>query len=166
MKENGYYVEGGSRSNGFDITDLSTAEHIADNFDILINNAYYGNGQLELLRRVYDKWKNTTKTIINVGSWNINNLVGRPLENLNYNVHKKALETYSFWICANDSICKSMMYNPGFIDTPLMKQGMSGWSQEDIEKYMNIAMEPIECAKTIKFMIENNYKFKEITHHS
>ena len=115
---------------------------------------------------MYNEWQNKSKTIINIGSWGKDNQQGRPLTRLNYNVAKKALETYSFWIAENDLVCRSMVYNPGFVDTPLARKGCEDWPKEKIEEVLKRIMDPKECAKTIIFMIQNKYKFREITHHA
>ena len=90
--------------------------------------------------------------------------INRPLARLDYNVTKKSLETYSFWISENDNNCKSMMYNPGFVDTPLARFGMDDWPKEEQQRVLAKAMDPIECAKTIMFMILNKHTFKEVVH--
>ncbi len=165
LQSEGYDVIGGSRSTGFDIS----ADYIDPNLlecDVFINNAYHYTGQLRMLEHFYAQWKNKEKIIINIGSWGKDNQIGRPIERLNYNVAKKALETYSFWISTNDLVCRSMMYNPGFVDTPLARKGLEGWSEEKIEQVLKQTMDPKECAKTILFMIQNKYKFREITHHA
>ena len=165
LKEQGYDVIGGSRRTGFDISDERFYPQIFD-CDVFINNAYHKTGQLNILEAVYNEWQNKSKTIINIGSWGKDNQQGRPLSRLNYNVAKKALETYSFWIAENDLVCRSMVYNPGFVDTPLARKGCEGWPKEKIEEVLKRIMDPEECAKTILFMIQNKYKFREITHHA
>lgn len=159
----GYDVTGGSRRTGFDLSNLSTYSQILD-YDILINNAYHVSGQLDLLKFAYNKWANTPKIIINVGSANKDIQKNRPFERLNYNVSKKSLEVYSFWISENDKICKSMMYNPGFVRTPLAMNGMQGWPELDQTHALSNSLDKEECASTILFMMNTKHKFKEITH--
>lgn len=162
-KANGYTVAGGSRSTGFDISDNTVYSQVLD-YDVLVNNAYHYTGQLELLKYTHHHWTQTLKKIINVGTWNIDTLRGRPLSRLNYNVAKKSLETYSFWISDNETNCKSMMYNPGYVDTPLARQGMDDWPVADQQRVLAQSMSAEECAKTIMFMIESRHKIKELTH--
>lgn len=165
LKEKGHHVDGGSRSNYWDISNPNTTQHIIRNYDVLINNAYGGGAQLDLLKGVYKGWKGRKKTIINVGSWQSNQLDGRPLSSLNYTTNKKALETYSHWISMNDTECRSMMYNVGFVDTPLAREHMQDWPKEKREEVLERAMDTKEVAVTIEFMIENKHSFREVTHH-
>ena len=162
MKQ-GYTVAGGSRRTGFDISNTNVYSKVLD-YDVLVNNAYHYTGQLELLKFVHSHWTNTPKKIINVGSWHKDTLLGRPLSRLNYNVAKKSLETYSFWISDNETLCKSMMYNPGYVDTPLAREGMNEWPISNQQHILEQSMDAEECAKTILFMIESKYKIKELTH--
>lgn len=67
----GHTVIGFSRSNGFDITDQQTREYIGkvlETCDVFINNAYAPYAQKQLLLDTILLWKNTTNTIINIGS--------------------------------------------------------------------------------------------------
>lgn len=162
-KEKGYTVAGGSRSTGFDISNPDVYPQILE-YDVLVNNAYHHSGQLDLLKYIHSHWTNSPKRIINVGSWHKDTLLGRPLSRLNYNVAKKALETYSFWISDNETLCKSMMYNPGYVDTPLAREGIEDWPVANQQRVLAQTMDPKECAKTIMFMIESKHKIKEITH--
>ena len=83
---------------------------------------------------------------------------------MNYNIAKKSVEIFSFWIADNDRKCRSMMYNPGFVDTPLARGAMIDWPAEDQQEALSRAMDVNECAKTILFMIEAQHTFREITH--
>lgn len=157
-----YTVMGGSRSTGWDVSDPTNYESVLD-YDVLVNNAYHRTGQLDLLRFVYQHWQDKPKTIVNVGSAHIHHQIGRPLTRLEYNVSKSALEHYSNWICANDLVCRSMMYNPGFVDTPLARQAHSEWPAEDQKRVMESAIPASACAKTIQYMIESSTRFREVT---
>lgn len=158
-----YIVVGGSRSNGFDISDSSCYNDLL-NYDVIVNNAYHPTGQVELLKYVYKHWQGKSKVIVNVGSYGKDTHFTRPLPLVDYHVAKKALEAYSYWITENDRICKSMMYNPGFVKTPLGLDGLKNWPEDIQQKFLERVMEAEACAETIKFMIENPYKFKEVTH--
>ena len=159
-----YEVAGGSRSTGWDITNREKYKEILE-YDVLVNSAHHVTGQLDLLKFTYSHWQNKPKTIINVGSAGKDLLRNRPFEHLDYNVSKKSLETYSFWICSNDNLCRSMMYNPGFVDTPLARDGFNTkWPKEEQEHVLSRQMDPTECAKAILFMIESKHTIKELTH--
>ena len=163
LQLNGYTVSGGSRSTGWDLSDRENYHNVLD-YDVLVNNAVCQGYQIELLRYVYASWQGKTKTIINVGSAHSKHQIGRPLARLDYNVNKASLEQYSNWIYENDNICRSMMYNPGFVDTPLARTGMNEWPLADQKQVLERAMDPKTCAETIKFMIENKNSFREVTH--
>lgn len=68
----GYDVRGYSRSTGYNLvegTGLKTAEAILKwSPDIVFNNAYMPNAQVNLLKTLHKKWKNQEKVIINTGS--------------------------------------------------------------------------------------------------
>lgn len=163
LKDNGYTVAGGSRSTNWDISNTDNYVDVLD-YDVLINNAVCKSYQTELLKYVYSHWKNKQKTIVNIGSAHAKHQIGRPYRRLDYNVNKAALEQYSNWIYENDNDCRSMMYNPGFVDTPLARTGMDEWPLADQELVLKRAMDPNTCAETIKFMIENKNSFREVTH--
>jgi hypothetical protein len=63
FSDNGYEVEGYSRSNGFDISNGLDVDA-----DIFINNAYAPKAQTDLLQHYIDKWQGTNKLIINISS--------------------------------------------------------------------------------------------------
>ena len=158
-----YVVAGGSRRTDFDISNKNCYQQLLD-YDIIINNAYHPTGQVELLKYVYNHWKGQPKVIVNVGSYGKDIHFTRPLALIDYHVAKKSLEAYSYWITENDKTCKSMMYNPGFVSTPLGQEGLDKWPKEMQDKILEHVMDAQACAETIKFMIENPYKFKEVTH--
>lgn len=64
-------ARGFSRSNGYDITNAADRRRIideSDDCDIFINNATAEFGQVQLFIELFKRWRNTNKTIINVGS--------------------------------------------------------------------------------------------------
>jgi NADP-dependent 3-hydroxy acid dehydrogenase YdfG len=61
-----YEVIGLSRSNGFDIKNTDKIIEQLDNCDVFINNAYEQNYQTKLFELIFDRWKFTPKTIINM----------------------------------------------------------------------------------------------------
>lgn len=61
-------VVGLSRSTGFDITSLNDVKEITS-CDVFVNNAYDGFGQVDLLYKVWDSWKDQpSKLIINIST--------------------------------------------------------------------------------------------------
>lgn len=155
-------VWGGSRRIGWDVGDSRFYDQVLD-FDVLVNNAYHETGQLALLKFVYSHWKNTPKIIINVGSAHIDHQIHRPFDKVNYNVTKAAIRHYSTWISENDNICKSMMFNPGHVNTPLARETSASWPDIDKNRAQERQINASDCANTIKFMIESGNNFREVT---
>ena len=64
-------IIGFSKSTGYDITKFNDRKLIIEkskDCDIFINNANAGFGQTLLFLELFEEWRNTDKTIINVGS--------------------------------------------------------------------------------------------------
>lgn len=64
-------VIGFSRSQGYDILSPQDRKRIisqSQDCDVFINNAHNGFGQTYMLLDLFHSWKNTDKTIVNVGS--------------------------------------------------------------------------------------------------
>lgn len=71
FKKNGHISIGFSRSNGFDISkpeDIDKICNLVDNCDVFINNAFHEWAQVDLLFKLWSKWKDQDKTICNIGS--------------------------------------------------------------------------------------------------
>ncbi len=71
LVQKGHDVYGYSRSNGYDICKEIDIDRIlmeTNDFDVFINNAYYPNSQLYLLKNKVQQWDNQKKLIINVAS--------------------------------------------------------------------------------------------------
>lgn len=69
--DNGFTVDGFSRSTGYDISIKEIREEIVAksmSADIFVNNAYDIEGQLLLLQTMTEKWIGTDKLIIHLGS--------------------------------------------------------------------------------------------------
>jgi NADP-dependent 3-hydroxy acid dehydrogenase YdfG len=68
----GYDVRGYSRSTGYNLVEnngLKIAQALLDwSPDIVFNNAWMPNAQLNILKALHKKWKNQEKVIINTGS--------------------------------------------------------------------------------------------------
>ena len=91
-------VKGYSKSTGFDITDKKSRTSIIQrnlDADVFINCAEEGFGQSQLLLELYDEFKNTDKTIINVGS-NVTEIDLKDAPKLlDYYTYKKTLKELS-----------------------------------------------------------------------
>jgi hypothetical protein len=55
------------------------------------------------------------------------------------------------------------MYNPGTVITPTMSYNADDWPKEDQDRVQKQIIRPIECAKTLEFMITAKTKFREVT---
>jgi short-subunit dehydrogenase len=62
----GHTVSGFSRSNGYDISTISSSEF--SQYDLFVNNAYHPIGQNRLLRELLTLWEGTDKCILNISS--------------------------------------------------------------------------------------------------
>lgn len=88
--------------------------------DVLINNAYKGFEQCNILEIFFKNWKNENKTIINVSSCaaNINTLYK---ENFFYPIHKKALDDACIRLQQIQSNVRIVNIKIGWMDTPMSK---------------------------------------------
>lgn len=64
-------VIGFSRSNGFDVQNVSKIINNENQLDVFINNVYYGTQQSNIFIEFFEKWKDLEKTIININSSSI-----------------------------------------------------------------------------------------------
>ena len=137
-------VHGFSRSNGYDISDKLSRQHIVESvkeFDIFVNNAYndYDDSQLAMLIEMSSCWKNTDKIIINISSRYIN-------ADNQYSITKKQLNEF----CEKNLYNKLYILNigPGLVDTARVK---------DIQ---GKKMSTDEIISVIDFALNNRSKFK------
>lgn len=108
-------VLGLSRSNGYDIgRDISG--FVFDDFDLYINNAYYGYSQTDLLYKLFEKNKYRKCTIVNIGSVSADGNKDAVNE---YAVHKSALEKACSQLQLIDSECKVIHLKLGRMNTPM-----------------------------------------------
>jgi len=64
-------VIGFSRTNGFDVQSPNKIIEKLNDCDVFINNVYYQTTQSDLFFKLFEKWKDETKTIININSSSI-----------------------------------------------------------------------------------------------
>jgi hypothetical protein len=90
-------IVGFSKTTGYDVCTALDRNRIileSADCDVFINNAPAGFGQSELLLELWKKWKDTRKTIINIGSRIADDGVTLDIENshlLEYSMHKRTL---------------------------------------------------------------------------
>lgn len=94
-------VQGFSKSTGYDINDKNHRKQIIDqceNIDVFINNVHDNFAQTYMLLEMFYAWKDTNKTIINVGSEVAEDTT--ILKNyeylLEYQIQKKALKVLHY----------------------------------------------------------------------
>lgn len=111
---------GFSRANGYDISEPEVVKQIVEivsdmNCDVFINNAYSGDAQMLMFRRIYEEWKNNdSKTIVNINSRTIYN---KP-NNRQYTADKKILRSVAIE-ALNDVTrkCRIININAGYVKT-------------------------------------------------
>ena len=129
--------------------------------DIFINNAYANSTQLNLFDELLEEWKyDDSKYIINVGStmkYKFNRgsqtedevLFPPKYINTKKELHKKTLINH----LTSEIKCKLSIIQPGFTRTQFSADMPIGDKQ----------MEPIDVALQVKYIIESNLHFFEIT---
>jgi len=109
---------GFSRKNGYDLHNRIVREKMyaeIGDCDIFFNNADIGWNQSALLYELWDKWKDTNKIIVNIGSdsADYNQPIARP-----YNIQKRALQDACLQMQQSNQLCKVVLLKPGYVDTP------------------------------------------------
>ena len=126
---------GFSRSNGFDITDLSARQKIigdSQDCDIFVNNAYSGFSQVDMLFELWEQWKDKDKIIVCLGSVAADFVYGiYPI--YRYAVQKKALEDACKHMAHTKKPCKVICVKPGFTDTQAIQHlSLTKIAKEDL----------------------------------
>lgn len=105
---------GFSRSNGYDISNADDRIRIVNEITdchVFINNAHNGYAQTDMLYDIWNKWQDTNKLIINIGS---NTTDGIKSHAHKYTAEKIALEKASDQL-ANQNKCKVTLFKFGWI---------------------------------------------------
>ena len=146
--ELGHEVWGLSRSNAYDLSTNSLGKFVKaiENNDVFINNAYYEYAQVDLLYRVYEKWKDEYKMIINIGSVTGDSSKKWPHK---YQVHKVALDNASKQLRRVGN-CKICNIRPGWVDTPLIKHLKD---TDAIDKDLTI-LKPEQIAEAVVYIMK------------
>lgn len=124
-----------SRSTGYDILEVEYWGQDFLEYDMVINNAYDGAGQLKVLEYFYYHWQSDrTKHIINIGSRA--SYYPRSEQHLDseywpYRLHKQTLE--KAWEKMVLSKCNIKLINPGPLDTDLIKD-ITGISKMPVQQ--------------------------------
>jgi len=148
-------IFGYSTSTGWDLAEpwKIMKDILRQDCDVFINNAYYETSQSELLKQVHAHWKNTNRTIINIGSYITDYprlekaLDSEPWE---YRDNKQDLLATFRTIAQSNTQCNVHMISPGPVDTPMIKH-------IDTTK-----MHACKVASLVNLMLETPY-LKEVT---
>jgi len=142
-----YYTDevvGFSRSNGYDISDISSIDSIVNaslNCDVFVNNAYYSTAQVDIFEKLLVHWNNDpTKTIVNINSRTIYNGPNQR----QYTTDKKLLKSSAVNAIRDiDRKCRVININPGYIKTDMVL---------DVHDKFNM-MSPEQLAQIIKWCL-------------
>lgn len=150
MEQHGHEIIGFNRSNGYDIIDAR--EQIvqqASDCDIFVNNAWSDidiMAQTNLFLKMYDQWKFTDKTIVNINSKTHYGNTARP-----YSRGKKMLHREAFLAMNHpDRECRLINITPGYVDTDRVKsvEDRIKLSREEVAGYIKWALEqPVEIGE-------------------
>mgnify|MGYP003642692519 CR=1 FL=1 len=137
-------VEGFSRSNGFDIQQTNMIVRAVKGSDVFVNNAFNGFNQTELLKEVFNIWRDDkSKTIVNIVSRSKYFRVGTTRSD-EYCMQKRGLsdmaEVFQF---LEKKKCRIININPGYVRTEMVSD-----LSEDIDM-----LTPEECAGLIAWAI-------------
>jgi NAD(P)-dependent dehydrogenase (short-subunit alcohol dehydrogenase family) len=107
--------------------------------NVFINNADLGWNQSALLYELWEKWKDTDKLIVSIGSdsADYNQSAARP-----YNIQKRALQDACLQLQQAKQLCKVVLVKPGYVDTPR------------VQHITATKMDPKELALYIKKIVE------------
>lgn len=122
---------------------------VTDDFDVYINNAYSGWAQVELLYKLYEKNKNRTCIIVNIGSVSADGNYDYPNP---YAVHKSALDVACRQLQMQNTACRVIQFKIGRMDTKMTadKEGPKlspSWVATEIIRAIN--MPPTVLVKTV-----------------
>jgi NAD(P)-dependent dehydrogenase (short-subunit alcohol dehydrogenase family) len=146
-------IIGLSRSNGYNLEDITPIIDAVRHADVFINNAYHKYQQCNILKQLANEWQGTNKQIINIGSTCVNyprtelELDNDPWE---YRDHKTALQKLFRKLVKENNACTINLINPGGVNTDMIKH-LSGPK-----------LTTQEVANAVKFIIDNK-KIKELT---
>ena len=152
-------VVGFSKTTGYDLSDNKVIKQIveeAQDCDIFVNNAYYGDAQAKLLYKMYERWQHTPKLIINIGAVSSDThtnftRVGYVKFWTDYTSYKKQLDFASLQLSdmrKNQDMCKVTMLKGGFVKTDTTSPFIA--LMPDVEKVM---MDPERFADMAEWVV-------------
>tara|TARA_B100001105_G_C22274802_1_gene392642 strand:- start:187 stop:885 length:699 start_codon:yes stop_codon:yes gene_type:complete len=153
-------VIGYSKSNGWNIAeedgDKIIAELIAQDPDVLVNNAYYPKIQTKILTTLFEEWKAKPKTIVNIGS--IAGYLPQVTKEKRLNTYGNDKFEQAQFIIRNsfrDGVeCQIRMFNISFsfVNSPLLARSVG--HALNLEKMIDV----MDAAELIIDCIEDNSK--------
>lgn len=119
-----HQVVGFSRTNGYNLTDVSKIVDHAAHCDVFINNAYHEYFQCDLLSKMFQLWKDDeTKQIVSIGSTVTDYpRIEKELDHMPwpYRDHKIGLQRLFRNLIKQPHKCKMLLVTPGAIDTDMI----------------------------------------------
>ena len=150
-------VIGFSKSTGYDIKTPADQDAIisaSNDADIFINNAYLDDNQLILGNKWFDKNKDRNCLIVNMGSisieypnYDINNTLSKYINN------KNNLAELSWKINISNNSAKSILVNPGIVDTEMAEHTVPLYHKKFKEKGILISVKQV--TDIVVYSIEN-----------
>jgi short-subunit dehydrogenase len=146
---------GFSRSNGYDISVRDNVKSIIEQtkeYDVFINNAYWGFAQVDLLNAVYKSWLGRKGTyVINISS---NTSYHQKTRHHPYAIHKIALDEQIRQIQALKEWPTLMNFRPGAFESK-----MANMIDGVLRPKQKWQMETSTAADFIMYAFNNRHKF-------
>lgn len=117
----GHEVIGISTKDNVSLSDVNAVYDLFKDCDVFVNNAYQSFAQTRLLYHFYDKWRDTNKRIISIGSSAATKDAPfhLPEKFWKYKTHKIALAEASRQSSNDSGTCRVTLFSPGVVDTDM-----------------------------------------------
>ncbi len=119
LVQQGFEVIGFSQSEGKDVENLEVQDEIIEacrSANIFFNNAHSHFAQIELLRKVFEIWKDSEKTIINIGAGHFRPEIWQLVDS-QYTAEKAALHALVQTLQSQNPTCRLSLLSLGIMDT-------------------------------------------------
>lgn len=136
----GHEIVGLSRRNGYNIRSLTKTAGMIEPCDMFINNAQVGFAQTELFWEIWNRWRGSNKTIVNISTKMTSANVAIKEEWDQYLVQKKALEIAHDQCKARSALPKLVLIKPGAIAT---QPGQCPPHYQDVDSFARQVIELI-----------------------
>jgi len=146
---------GFSRSNGYDIVSRENIKSIIEqvkDYDVFINNAYWGFAQVDLLNAIYKSWFGRNNTyVLNISS---NTSYHQKTKHHPYAIHKIALDEQIRQLQALKGWPALMNFRPGAFESK-----MGNLIDGVLRPRQKWQMETSTAADLIMYAFENRHRF-------